>query len=167
MGCIHSRKVFPKEVPFGWVWETKRETGKQRVYVIHFRDPPKWRFPGGSDGKESACNAGNPGSTLGSGKPPGEGNGNPLQESCLGNPTDRSLAGHSPWGYRVRLWLTAQRELKELKDLPYPAQDLAWRLMQSWLNELIMISELFLLISGCELCSFVCFHNKSTGTNHI
>ena len=63
--------------------------------------------------------------------------------------------------------MTAHRELKELKDLPYPAQDLAWRLMQSWLNELIMISELFLLISGCELCSFVCFHNKSTGTNHI
>ena len=36
-------------------------------------------FPGGSDGKESACNAGDPGSTLGSGKSPGEGNGNPLQ----------------------------------------------------------------------------------------
>ena len=46
-------------------------------------------FPGGSDGKESACNAGDPGSIPGSGRSPGEGNGNPLQYSCLENPTDR------------------------------------------------------------------------------
>ena len=31
----------------------------------------------------------------------GEGNGNPLQDSCLGNPVDRSLEGYSPWGLRV------------------------------------------------------------------
>ena len=46
-------------------------------------------FPGGSDGKESACNAGDPGSIPGLGRSPGEGNGNPLQYSCLENPTDR------------------------------------------------------------------------------
>ena len=46
-------------------------------------------FPGGSDGKESVCNAGNPGSIPGSKRSPGEGNGNPLQYSCLGNPKDR------------------------------------------------------------------------------
>ena len=46
-------------------------------------------FPGGSDGKESACSAGDGGSVPGSGRSPGEGNGNPLQYSCLGNPTDR------------------------------------------------------------------------------
>ena len=46
-------------------------------------------FPGGSDGKESACNAGDPGSIPGSGRSPGGGNGNPLQYSCLGNPMDR------------------------------------------------------------------------------
>ena len=40
-------------------------------------------FPGGSDGKASACNAGEPGSIPGSGRSPGEGNGNPLQHSCL------------------------------------------------------------------------------------
>ena len=40
-------------------------------------------FPGGSGGKESACNAGALGSVLGSGSSPGEGNGNPLQYSCL------------------------------------------------------------------------------------
>ena len=45
-------------------------------------------FPHGSDGKVSACNAGDPGSIPGSRRSPGEGNGNPLQHSCLENPTD-------------------------------------------------------------------------------
>ena len=46
-------------------------------------------FPGGSDGKESAYNAGDSGSIPGLGRSPGEGNGNPLQYSCLENPTHR------------------------------------------------------------------------------
>ena len=46
-------------------------------------------LPGGSDGKESACNVGDPGSIPGSGRSPGEGNGNPLQYSRLENPMDR------------------------------------------------------------------------------
>ena len=45
-------------------------------------------FPGGSDGKESACSAGDPGSIPGLGRSPGEGNGNPMQYSCLENPMD-------------------------------------------------------------------------------
>ena len=45
-------------------------------------------FPGGSDGKASAYNAGDPGSIPGSGRSPGEGHGNPLQCSCLENPVD-------------------------------------------------------------------------------
>ena len=45
-------------------------------------------FPHGSDGKASAYNAGDPGSIPGSGRFPGEGNGNPLQHSCLENPMD-------------------------------------------------------------------------------
>ena len=45
--------------------------------------------PGGSDGKESACDAGDPGSIPGLGRSPGEGHDNPLQYSCLENPTDR------------------------------------------------------------------------------
>ena len=45
-------------------------------------------FPGGSDGKESACNAGDPGLTPGLGRSLGEVNGNPLQYSCLENPMD-------------------------------------------------------------------------------
>ena len=45
-------------------------------------------FPGGSEVKASACNAGNLGSVPGSGRSPREGNGNPLQYSCLENPMD-------------------------------------------------------------------------------
>ena len=43
-------------------------------------------FPGGLDGKASAYNARDPGSIPGLGRSPGEGNGNPLQYSCLDNP---------------------------------------------------------------------------------
>ena len=46
-------------------------------------------FSGGSDSKESACNAGDAGLIPGLGRSPGEGNGNPLQYSCLENPMDR------------------------------------------------------------------------------
>ena len=46
-------------------------------------------FPGGSDGKESACNTGDLGSIPEMGRSPGEGDGCPLQYSCLENPTDR------------------------------------------------------------------------------
>ena len=50
-------------------------------------------FPGGSDSKESACNADHPGLIPGSGRSPGEGNGNPLQYSCLEN----SMNGGARW----------------------------------------------------------------------
>ena len=46
-------------------------------------------FPGGSDGKESACKVGDLGLIPGLGRSPGEGNGNPLQYSCLENSRDR------------------------------------------------------------------------------
>ena len=54
-------------------------------------------FPGGSDSKESACNAGELGSVPELGRSPGEGNGYPHQYSCLENSTDkRSLTSYSP-----------------------------------------------------------------------
>ena len=49
---------------------------------------PREHFPGGLEGKASACNAGDWGLIPGSGRSPGEGNGNPLQYSCLENPMD-------------------------------------------------------------------------------
>ena len=56
-------------------------------------------FPGGSDGKESACDAGDLGSIPGLGRSSGERNGYTFWYSCLENPHgQRILAGYSPWG---------------------------------------------------------------------
>ena len=61
---------------------------------IQYGGLPRWL-----SGKESACNAGNPGSIPGSGRSPGEGNDNPLQCSFLANPMDRGAWGaYSSWG---------------------------------------------------------------------
>ena len=48
-------------------------------------------FPGSSAGKESTCNAGDPGSISGLGRSPADGNGNPLQYSCLENAMDKGV----------------------------------------------------------------------------
>ena len=72
--------------------------------------------PGGSDSKESTCSAGGPGSIPGLRRSPGEGNGNPLQYSCLENPhSQRSLASYSPRGHQElntteQLTLAASRQ---------------------------------------------------------
>ena len=57
---------------------------------------PHLRFPCGSEVKASASNAGDLGLIPGSGRSPGEGNGNPLQYSCLENP----MIGYSPWDHK-------------------------------------------------------------------
>ena len=55
-------------------------------------------FPGGSDGKASVCNAGDPGLIPGLGRSPEEGNGSPLRYFCLEKSHGwRSLVGYSPW----------------------------------------------------------------------
>ena len=58
-------------------------------------------FSSGSDGKESACSAGNSGSILGSERSFGEGNGNPLQCSCLENCMDRGPGGLQSVGSQI------------------------------------------------------------------
>ena len=69
-------------------------------------------FSGGSDSKESACNAGEPGLIPGSARSPGEGNGNPLQYSCLENPMDRGA-------WRATVHIVQQRELYSIcHDIP-------------------------------------------------
>ena len=66
---------------------------------IHSDMYPPLGFPGGSDGKESACNVGGLGSIPGLGRSPGRGQGDALQYSCLEDlHGQRSLAGCSPWG---------------------------------------------------------------------
>ena len=71
--------------------------------------------------KESACNAGDPGSIPGWGRSPGEGNGNPLQYSGLEKPMDRgALAGCSPWCHKesdTTERLTLYPNLKQLRPL--------------------------------------------------
>ena len=70
-------------------------------------------FLGGSNGKESTCNSGDPGEVPGLGRSPGEGNGNPLQYSCLENPMNRGA-----W------WVTVQ-------GISGVGHDLATRLPQN------------------------------------
>ena len=60
-----------------------------KSFILSLTGGNLWGFPCGSVGKESACNAGDLGSIPGSKSSPGEGNGNPLQYSCLKNPMDR------------------------------------------------------------------------------
>ena len=68
-------------------------------------------FPGGSDGKESTCNAGHLDSIPGPGRSPEEGNGNPLQYSCLENPRDRGA-----WWAAVCGFAQSQTWLKQLSS---------------------------------------------------
>ena len=74
----------------------------------------KWGFPPSSVGKESACNAGDPGSITGLGRSPGQGNGNPLQYSCLENPKDKGVWRATEYGVaRVRHdWVTKHAHSK-------------------------------------------------------
>ena len=60
---------------------------RNKCFIFHYIGG--YGSPRGSDGKESAFNAGDPGLIPGSERFPGEGNGNPLQYSCLENPMDR------------------------------------------------------------------------------
>ena len=63
-------------------WETAQNMGLSVFKILG--------FPSDSEVKAPTCNAGDLGSIPGSGRSPGEGNGNPLQYSCLENPTDRA-----------------------------------------------------------------------------
>ena len=76
-------------------------------------------FPGGSDGKESACNAGDLGSIPGLGRSPREGNDNPLQYTCLENPRDREAWWAAVYGVaqsRTRLrWLSSSSSSSSIR----------------------------------------------------
>ena len=65
-------------------------------------------FPGGPEVKASASNVGDPGSIPGSGRSPGEGNGNPLQYSCLENPMDGGA-----WWATVRRFAKSRTRLSD------------------------------------------------------
>ena len=88
-------------------------------------------FPGGSDGNKSACSAGDPGLTLGLGRYPGEGNGYPLQYSCLDNSMDRGS-----W------WATVHRVAK------------SW----TWLNNSHTHTNQALIHLNCKSCAILETH---------
>ena len=69
--------------------ESVRELDQEGRNIILDQTSLSMGFPAGSDGKESACNAGDLGSIPGLGRSPGEGNGNPLQYPCMENSMDR------------------------------------------------------------------------------
>ena len=80
------------------------------LFILYFLKPFTYLgFPGGSNDKESACSAGDLGSISGSARSPGEGNGNPLQYSCLENPMDRGA-----WWASVPGAAKSQTRLKRL-----------------------------------------------------
>ena len=85
-------------------------------------------FLGGSDGKASACNAGGLGSIPGSGKSPGEGNGNPLQYSCLENSMDggawrATVHGVAKSWTRLSNWLIFNWSYRKDKSSSWPKRD--------------------------------------------
>ena len=70
-------------------FKNKIKLKKNKILLVKKKRERERDFPGGSDGKESACKARDPGLIPGSGRSPGEGNDYPLQNSCLENSRDR------------------------------------------------------------------------------
>ena len=107
-------------------------------------------FPGSSDGKESACNAGDLGLIPGWGRSPGGGHGNPLQYFCLENPMDRGA------------WQTTVQTVTETR-LKWLSAHTHVYTVQGVCSEVHMIrSELS--VSGCALSGMALFRATVLGT---
>ena len=78
-----------RKLPLGCLCSKHRHSPWLPLHVITAVAVGGIQLPQWLSGKESACNVGDAGLILGSGRSPGEGNGNPLQYSCMGNPMDR------------------------------------------------------------------------------
>ena len=85
-GESHGQRSLVGYSPWG-----HKESDMTEQLSLHFTSLFWLGFPGGSGSKESACNAGDLGFIPGSGRSPKEGNGNPLQYSCLRNSMDRDI----------------------------------------------------------------------------
>ena len=93
--------ALPRDQP--WVWHPGRSEDEHDLDCA----PQKLGFLGGSDGKESACNAQDQGSIPGLGRSPGKGKGSRLEYSCLENPTDRGASWAAVHGVaKSRMWLS-------------------------------------------------------------
>ena len=114
-------------------------------YLVHIQS-----FPGGSDSKESCCNAGDPGSIPGLERSPGEGNGTPLQYSCLENPMDGGA-----WQVTVRGSQRVRHDWGTSLSYPYPyhfhSQD-PWLIRVSHMAHSIRMGEPWII---CVLIDYV------------
>ena len=89
-------------------WAKSLETGRNLDWPRYHHRLPQWL-----SGKESACSAGDAGSIPGSGRCPGEGNGSPLQSSCLESPMDSGAWPATVWGGKgldTHEWLNSNRD---------------------------------------------------------
>ena len=118
-------------------------------------------FPGGSEVKASACNAGDMGLIPGLGRSPGEGNGNPLQYSCLENPMDRGVWWATVWA--TSLSLSCESRGKSLSGsvlvriLPMnwmSTDDNVMNLQWTW-NQIGVVPETYILNNFGIIISFV------------
>ena len=99
--CVSFRCWLGQLIVYGTITQTTKTIGSESF-------PSPWNHiwvEYGSDGKASVYNVGDPGSSPGLGRSPGEGNGNPLQYYCLENPMDRGAWGRKQSDMTERLHL--------------------------------------------------------------
>ena len=96
-------------------------------------------LPGGSDRKESACNEGDTGSTPGSGRSPGEGNGYPLQHSCLENSIDRKALQTTVHGVTKSWTQLSNFHFLQSPYKPVPVHCLYLMSWKGWMNWLLKV----------------------------
>ena len=109
----------------------------QEIHVV--------KGPGGSNSEESACDAGNLGSIPGSGRSPGEGNGYPLQYSCLENSMDRGA-----WQVTVCRVTKSQTQLSDFHFFHFSSIHLGKRLLLFTKNSYLKIFMLFVCAGRCK-----------------
>ena len=117
-----------------------------------------WDFPSGSDGKESACSGGDLGSIPGSGRSPGEGNGKPLQYSCLENPMDRGAWWATVHGV-AKSWTRLSNFTSLTRKLKLPM----WITSYFYLdNNDILHTRIHIIFQNCKIHNVclvpLCFH---------
>ena len=128
-------------------------------------------FPGGSDGKESACDAWDLPLIPRLGRSPGEGNGNLLQYSCLENPHgQRRLAGYSLWGCKEldTDWATKQKQQQDAYRLTEASKGRSEQMLHRWYCKLSRAGGIFASLDplGNEpICSQVTFTGRLSAWN--
>ena len=105
MAFLASHSFCTRDIVYSLGFHSYHTADNQKLIenIHHLKSPSASRAPGlpqWLSGKESACDAGNMGSIPGLGRSPGEGNGNALRYSCLGNPMDRGA-----WHGLQSMWL--------------------------------------------------------------